>query len=153
MYIGLRRGVLGVPGVVRVGGAKRCQKQKTGTDKAGVLHINGGVDRTGWPFLRSYRISSISTMPTSMRMGVTTVGRRRQIVAAITTAIASIQRSGAFVVPSALSTATAASVLSAGRAHQAHGHGLTMSSPVGPEERVVIIGGGIGEAPGRFSRW
>lgn len=88
-------------------------------------------------------------MPISLRTGVTTVGRRRQIAVAITTAvIAGIQRSGAFVVPSALSTATAASVLSAGRANHAHGHGLTMSSPVGPEERVVIIGGGIGGGGG-----
>lgn len=79
-------------------------------------------------------------------MGMTTVGRRRQIGVAITTAIASFQISGAFVVPSVSSTATSASVLSAGRVRQGYG-GLTMSSPpVGPEERVVIIGGGIGEA-------
>lgn len=91
-------------------------------------------------------------MPISTGVTATTVGRRRQIAVVITTAIASIQISGAFVVPSVVSTATAASVLSAGRANN-HRRGLTMSSPVGPEERVVIIGGGIGEARGRTSGW
>lgn len=76
---------------------------------------------------------------------MTTANRLGHFAIAVTIALTSVRRSSAFVVSSGLSTA----VLSSARRGAAL-QGLTMASPLGPEEKVVIIGGGIGEESRRM---